>query len=139
MKSILFLPVLVADYSGQLAVLLRYPRFDSQASHHTPLLVRQAMTLQLTPKPSTGAMIMMENRTVLDMPVEVAQEPPQDQPSHIPRTRSTLSSFAVGSRPQQPSAMYYPELIARGLLERGESLGLNKTVMSAVSELRVTL
>ena len=31
------------------------------------------------------------------------------------------------------------EMFARGLLERGESLGINKTLMSAVSELRVSL
>lgn len=31
-----------------------------------------------------------------------------------------------------------PELIARGLMDRGESLGINKTVMNAVSELRVS-
>ncbi len=128
----------MADYSGQLAILLHYPSFDAQASYHTPLLVRQALTLQLTPKPSTGAMVMMENRTVLDIPVEAKQEPHQDRPSHIPRNKS-VSSFPAGSRPQQPSTMYYPELIARGLLERGESLGINKTVMNAVSELRVTL
>lgn len=30
------------------------------------------------------------------------------------------------------------EIIARGLLERGESLGINKTVMNAVSELKVS-
>ena len=33
--------------------------------------------------------------------------------------------------------MAFPEMIARGLLERGESLGINKTVMNAVSELKV--
>ncbi|KAG5646643.1 hypothetical protein DXG03_002633 [Asterophora parasitica] len=32
--------------------------------------------------------------------------------------------------------MGLPEMIARGLIERGESLGINKTLMSAVSELR---
>ena len=35
--------------------------------------------------------------------------------------------------------MGLPEMIARGLLERGESLGINKTVMNAVSELKVSL
>ena len=31
-----------------------------------------------------------------------------------------------------------PEMIARSLLEKGESLGINRTVMNAVSELRVS-
>jgi hypothetical protein len=40
---------------------------------------------------------------------------------------------------QMPSfQMGLPELIARGLMDRGESLGINKTVMNAVSELRVS-
>ncbi len=34
--------------------------------------------------------------------------------------------------------MGIPEMIARGLMERGESLGINKTLMSAVSELKVS-
>jgi TBC1 domain family protein 5 len=41
---------------------------------------------------------------------------------------------------QSPSfQLGLPELIARGLMDRGESLGINKTVMNAVSELRVSL
>lgn len=43
------------------------------------------------------------------------------------RTRPTQQSLQLG----------LPELLARGILERGESLGINKTVMNAVSELRV--
>ena len=37
-----------------------------------------------------------------------------------------------------PAQMGLPEMFARGLLERGESLGINRTVMNAVSELRVS-
>lgn len=36
------------------------------------------------------------------------------------------------------SGMGIPEMLARGLLERGESLGINKTVMNAVSEIKVS-
>ena len=39
----------------------------------------------------------------------------------------------------QSAQLGFPELLARGLLEKGESLGINKTVMNAVSELRVSL
>jgi hypothetical protein len=34
--------------------------------------------------------------------------------------------------------MGLPESIARGLLDRGESMGINKTFLTAVSELRVS-
>ena len=40
---------------------------------------------------------------------------------------------------QGSNPMAIPEMIARGLLERGESLGINKTVMNAVSELKVSV
>lgn len=46
--------------------------------------------------------------------------------------------MGVGVHARQVSTpMGLPEMIARGLLERGESLGINKTVMNAVSELKV--
>ncbi|KAK2466961.1 hypothetical protein APHAL10511_001219 [Amanita phalloides] len=131
--------LLAADYSGQLTLLLHYPSLDAQGPYQILLLIRQAIALQLSPKPSIGATIMMENRTILDIPVEVAQDVPQDRTSHIPRNKSS-TSFGTGGRQQpQPSTMHFPELIARGLLERGESLGINKTVMNAVSELRKSM
>ncbi len=50
----------------------------------------------------------------------------------------TGSAAARSMHNRQGSApMGLPEMIARGLLERGESLGINKTVMNAVSELKV--
>lgn len=39
---------------------------------------------------------------------------------------------------QGSSPLGIPETFARNLLERGESLGINKTVMNAVSEFKVT-
>ena len=38
---------------------------------------------------------------------------------------------------QNSHQMGLPESIARNLLDRGESLGINKTFLSAVSELKV--
>jgi len=52
------------------------------------------------------------------------------------------SGEASGSRAhtrQGSTPMGLPEMIARGLLERGESLGINKTVMNAVTELKRNL
>ncbi|KAF8636563.1 hypothetical protein AX17_003375 [Amanita inopinata Kibby_2008] len=135
-----------ADYGGQLAALLHYPTPDvfskrEKATQHTPLLIRQALALQLSPNPSTGAVIVMENRTLLDIPVELPAGQPQKRPTHVPRNKLSSSSVpnhnGISGRHQQTlSSMSLPEVIARGLLERGESLGINKTVMSAVSELK---
>ncbi|KAF8163255.1 rab-GTPase-TBC domain-containing protein [Crassisporium funariophilum] len=143
-----------ADYSGQLTTLLRYPtptnmnRIDG-APHHTSLLLRQALALQLSPTPSTGASIVMENRTLLDIPLEVPSTTPPISPDKRSRTlrqqpsmSGTTSppmdaSYGRGhSRQASSSAIGISEMFTRGLVERGESLGINKTLLNAVTEIR---
>ncbi|TBU29006.1 RabGAP/TBC [Dichomitus squalens] len=151
-----------ADYSTQLTYLLRYPA-DSLAAggsaeptpiHHATLLIRQALTLQMSPTPTIGVSVIQENRNLLGIPTEVPS--PVSPPVHRrPRQGERGRSFtnANGSRSlgqeagnskgahgrQASSPMGIPETFARGLLERGESLGINKTVMEAVSGLRKNL
>ena len=152
--------VIPADYSTQLTRLLRYPPpptdADPSAPHHAVLLLRQAFALYTSPNPSTGSSIAIENRNLLNIPLEVPE--PQQSPvrTRRPATRVRSSTDirkvgqsvgSGGTTPQtqnnrpvpqsQSLQLGFPELLARGLLERGESLGINKTVMNAVSELRV--
>lgn len=149
-------PVIPSDYSGQLTYLLRYPSTpgdntaDTLTVHHTTLLLRQALTLQMSPSPTTGVSIIHENRNLLGIPVEVP-EPPPPPARRRPKAGGRGPSFSAGSSAgaqrgasakfghlrQQSNPMALPEMLARGLLERGESLGINKTVMNAVSELKV--
>lgn len=150
--------VIPSDYSEQLTYLLRYPSSPSSSSsssnsstiHHATLLLRQALTLQMSPSPSTGVSVIYENRNLLGIPTEVP-EPPPPPPRRRPRPSDRGQSFSanIASRREQGSTsksaharqqstpMGLPEMFARGLLERGESLGINKTVMNAVSELKV--
>lgn len=152
-------PVIPSDYSSQLTYLLRYPANPAAAGgtdepagvHHATLLIRQALTLQLSPTPTTGVSIIHENRNLLGIPTEVP--PPESPPVHRrPRQGSRSRSFTAvngsvgvgeaGSSKgvhnrQTSSPMGIPETFARGLLERGERLGINKTVMNAMSELKV--
>lgn len=138
--------VMYADYSGQLTYLLRYPTPPAPASdtHHVSLLLRQALTLQMAPSLATGAAVVYENRNLLNIPVELPEPP-----SPTMRRRPVLgdsgrsSSTIDGNGQRKPehsrtSSASMAELIARGLLDRGESLGINKTVMNAVSELKVS-
>ncbi|KAI0956776.1 hypothetical protein AcW1_005375 [Taiwanofungus camphoratus] len=149
-----------SDYSEQLTYLLRYPSSPSSSSsssnsstiHHATLLLRQALTLQMSPSPSTGVSVIYENRNLLGIPTEVP-EPPPPPPRRRPRPSDRGQSFSanIASRREQGSTsksaharqqstpMGLPEMFARGLLERGESLGINKTVMNAVSELKRNL
>ncbi|ESK93057.1 hypothetical protein Moror_8960 [Moniliophthora roreri MCA 2997] len=130
--------LLSADYTGQLTVLLRYPTppasSDVGAIHHTSLLLRQALALQMSSTPATGTSLVLENRNILNIPLDIPEpalaprkRTPQMQPGRTPDNHS---------KQQSASAMGLPEILARGLVERGESLGINRTLMSAVSELR---
>lgn len=127
--------VLPSDYSTQLTCLLRYPACptpDSGAPHHITLLIRHATALMVAPNPSTGATLVMENR---NMPVDVpdsATRRKSRQPERVNRAQTPEQS-----PPGTSLQLSFPELIARNLLDRGESLGINKTVMNAVSELKV--
>jgi TBC1 domain family protein 5 len=143
-----------SDYSAQLTYLLRYPTPPvSTSTHHATLLLHQALTLQMSPTPSTGAAVSMENRIILNIPVEVPDPPsPSVRRSVRPgeaRRRQTLSSDTGASEPgpsRQPppsfgratgGQMNLPEMIARNLIDRGEALGINKTIYNAVTEIKV--
>ncbi|KAF8894511.1 rab-GTPase-TBC domain-containing protein [Infundibulicybe gibba] len=130
-----------ADYGGQLTVLLHYPTPSPTDAgiHHMSLLLRQALALQMSPTPSTGVSIIAENYNFLNIPLDVpaTSSPPQRRPGGGGRHKSNPPSGSHPGGQKHPSNhMGIPELIARGLMERGESLGINKTLMSAVSELR---
>ena len=150
--------VIPSDYSTQLTYLLRYPPLSDSPSydiHHSVLLLRQAFALFTAPNASTGASITVENRNLLSIPIEVPEAPVTRRRTARPRRTASAEftqgkssngataergSRIAGKRPGEGSQsvqLGLPELIARGLIERGESLGINKTVMNAVSELRV--
>ncbi|KAJ6547486.1 rab-GTPase-TBC domain-containing protein [Mycena capillaripes] len=137
-----------SDYSGQLTSLLRYPSHPTtDGPHHTSILLRQALTLQMSPNQATGNALVLENRNLLNIPTEVPAPPPPPQRrgarSGRDKTPTAVGAKASDSRQQpaqqQPAQQMGLEVFARGLLERGESLGINKTIMSAVPELRRNL
>ncbi|KII88983.1 hypothetical protein PLICRDRAFT_40606 [Plicaturopsis crispa FD-325 SS-3] len=144
-----------SDYSGQLTLLLRYPprpaNDTDDSPHHTMLLLRQALALQMSPNTSTGATVVIENHNLLNIPIEVPEPPPppvrrRPRPGEKGQPQASGSQGRQGggvrgahTRQQSSPPMGYPEMLARGLIDRGESLGINKTLMSAVSELRRNL
>jgi len=153
-KLFTMIAVIPGDYSAQLTTLLRYPSPTSAnkvegAPHHTVLLLRQALALQMSPMPATGASIAMENRTLLNISLEV---PVLGSPPSTKRNRTTrppLSSTLTGplgdtlstrghSRQASSPAIGISDMLTRGLVERGESLGINKMLLNAVTEIRVS-
>lgn len=131
--------------------LLRYPPCpirEEAAPHHILLLIRQATALEILHTPSAGASLAVENRNILNIPIEVPEPPvivkrrarPIERTHQSSASEHISGSASTESLRQQPSfQLGFPELIARGLLDRGESLGINKTVMNAVSEIKVRL
>jgi len=155
-KLFIMVAVIPGDYSGQLTTLLRYPSPTSEnkvegAPHHTVLLLRQALALQMSPMPATGASIAMENRTLLNISLEVPTLSPASSTKRNRSTRPPLSSSMTvppgdtpsgrGGHSRQASspAIGISDMLTRGLVERGESLGINKTLLSAVTEIRVSV
>lgn len=158
--------VIPADYSTQLMRLLRYPtpppNSDPSIIHHATLLLRQAFALSLAPNPSTGSSLAIENRNLLQIPLEVSD--PSNSTSRpgnrrrasteSPRKADGITAHSPGGaggissngkyltasgvqRQAHQGQAGVPETLARGIFERGESLGINRTVMNAVSEIRV--
>lgn len=148
--------VIASDYSGQLTSLLRYPPppedIDSTSPLHSVLLLRQAFALRTAPTPQTGSSIAIENRNLLNIPLDSPEpvtspvitrrpnRPPMRNRASTEGQRTGSSGDLRGTRKatQQSQQVSLGELFAKGLLERGEALGINKTVMNAVSELRVS-
>jgi TBC1 domain family member 5 len=140
--------VIPADYSGQLTTLLRYPSPPTSANkvegapHHTVLLLRQALALQIAPMPATGASIAMENRTFLNILLEVPTSSSMKRTTRPPSSSigsEDSPSAARGHSRQVSSPAINLDMLTRGLVERGESLGINKTLLSAVTEIRVSV
>ncbi|EGO20969.1 hypothetical protein SERLADRAFT_475470 [Serpula lacrymans var. lacrymans S7.9] len=138
-----------SDYSTQLTYLLRYPPTEEGSLNHIILLLRQAAALEMTRTPSTGASLVVENRNILNIPVDIPDPPmgrrrprPGERGHQVSPSEGHFQGItgAHGENIRSPShQMGIPELLARGLLDRGESLGINKTFMNAVSELKRNL
>lgn len=128
--------VIPADYSEQLTYLLRYPASSDNGPLHVSLLLQQAIRLSQEPNTSTGASMVLQNRNILGIPIEVP-EPPVRPTSRRRADRSGVQSAKAASHLRESSQSGFPEMIARNLMERGESLGINRAISNTVSELRV--
>ena len=97
--------------------------------------MHQALSLQSSPTSLTGSSILFENRNLLDIPVEV----PERAPPPKRRGHQSMDSGRMRQGVTPPKReMGLPEMIARGIIDRGETLGINKTLSNTISEIRVS-
>ena len=156
LSSLMSPPVIPSDYSTQLTLLLRYPpppvhQLASSTAieqpfttHHTTLLLRQALSLQIAPTVATGASVVYENRNLLNIASEVPEPPPPPMKRRAEQGRTTVINDGPLRMLQRPVHARYgssgslglPD-IAKNIFDRSESLGINRTVMNAVSEIKV--
>ncbi|CAE6457337.1 unnamed protein product [Rhizoctonia solani] len=97
-----------AEYTDALTYILRYPSPPSLSQPLSPsnadpsgpilethLLVQQALMLRANPSPSTGATIVLQNRSLLDIPIEAPSPPPPQQ-----RRGGRRTSLGSGTGPK---------------------------------------
>jgi TBC1 domain family protein 5 len=97
------------------------------------LLIRQSLAVRDNPSPATGAALVYENANLLGISTDVPERVSGFQRDNA----QTLGQATAQVKGSKSDGNGLPEMVARTLLERGEQWGVNRTVMSAVSELRV--
>lgn len=145
------LSVIYADYSEALTTLLRYPTSNPPLSI-TLLLSQSVLLANSALSPTLGVSLVMENQAVLDIP---ANPPPPSSEEERPKRRmhSEKDQARVGSRltlarnfdfggavgaAQQAAAGIGIHDLAKGLMEKGQALGIDKNLLGRVAEMRVS-
>lgn len=148
-------PVIHADYSEALTTLLRYPVKDPPLS--ISLLLSQALALRETSiSPAAGVGIVMQNQELLGIS---AHPPSPDIEEDLRRQQRRPRPLAGGTTGVAPSLASPSQFgvnaagrmaqlqmgiaglglgdVAKGLLEKGQSLGIDQAILSRVEGIRV--
>jgi hypothetical protein len=135
--------VLPCDYTGVLTMLLKYPPHSAELPLDPSLILQQARAIRDNPSPSTGAAITLQNQETLGIP---AYEPDGTEStpsvSHHQTLRSRQRSAPPTNVPRSAGVNprgYGFESLARGFMERAQASGIDKTILSTVSEFRKNL
>lgn len=137
-------PVIEADYPTLLTHLLHYPAPSSTYPFEPSLILSQAVFLRDNISPASGVEVVIQNQDVLGVKAQPPERSDTPPPVALPNGRAGPSSIRTRipisqnqSHPQsRPGAGV--QGFAQGWLERAQSAGLDKAVLSAVSDLRVS-
>lgn len=136
--------VIEADYPTLLTNLLHYPAPSSTYPFEPSLILSQAIFLRDNVTPASGVQVVIQNQDTLG----VKAQPPERPESELPvassragpsrgRGRDRVSVNATGQGRNISGAGAGVQGFAQGWIDRAQAAGLDKAVLSAVSDLRV--
>jgi len=136
--------VIEADYSTLLTNLLRYPAPSPTYPFDPSLIMAQAIFLRDNISPASGVEVVLQNQDLLGVKAQPPERERERAEEPIRRAGLVRGSAAVRGR---PSTLASPgqgtgqkagvQGFAQGWIDRAQAAGLDKAVLSAVSDLRV--
>jgi hypothetical protein len=150
--------VIHADYSEALSTLLRYPGPSSAIPFSVPLLLSQAILLRdSSSTPQTGVAIVMQNQEALGISANPPPPPPEEEEDprrrqrrggpvgrgHAPAPSGSGFGMLTGQAGQrfQQAQMGLAGLglneLAKGFIDKGKEMGIDKAILARVAEVRV--
>jgi len=126
--------VIEADYSTLLTTLLRYPAPSATYPFVSSLILSQALFLRANVNPAAGVQVVMQNQEQLG----ISAQPPERTEETLPPRGHSATRGRGGMRVPAPPKVGMQGLAA-GLYERAQASGWDKTIMSTVADLRVSL
>lgn len=130
--------VIEADYPTLLTHLLHYPAPSSTYPFDPALVLSQAIFLRDNITPASGVQVVIQNQDLLGIKAQPPERPVDHDERPVRRAgpargRVPISHNLTQQQQQRPGVQGF----AQGWLDRAQAAGLDKAVLSAVSDLRV--
>lgn len=138
--------VIEADYSTLLTNLLRYPAPSPTYPFDPSLILAQAIFLRDSISPASGVEVVLRNQDLLGVKAQPPERERERERAEEPTRRAGpgRGSAPVRGRPstsaspgQGMSQKAGVQGFAQGWIDKAQAAGLDKAVLSAVSDLRV--
>ena len=136
--------VIEADYSALLTNLLRYPAPSPTYPFDPSLILAQAIFLRDNISPASGVEVVLQNQDLLGVKAQPPEREQERAEEPIRRAGPGRGSAPVRGRPSTSASPGQGmgqkagvQGFAQGWIDRAQAAGLDKAVLSAVSDLRV--
>jgi TBC1 domain family protein 5 len=126
--------VIEADYPTLLTQLLHYPAPSPTYPFDPSLILSQAIFLKGNISPASGVEIVLQNQDILGIKAQPPERDRSEEPERIRGQRAPRGRPSQGPGQAQQRGV---QGFAQGWIDRAQAAGLDKAVLSAVSDLRV--